>query len=254
MQRNPIIVIGGGLAAGKAVQGAREQGFDGDIVLLTAESHLPYERPALSKGYLRGESSREQLAVHEDLFYADQDVEIRTGATVVSIDRSDQVVHTAAGDRVPYTRLLLAQAPSRAGSTYLVRASVGSIRCARSTTPTDCATRSTRASTSSSWVAGGSARNRGVGPSARTRRGDGSPQGVAAADSARGRSGTHLSRSPHRERGHARRRRKRRGLPRRRHSRGSRDHRGTRIAADLVVVGVGAVPRTSSPSVPGSPS
>ena len=66
MQRNTIVVIGGGLAAAKAVEGAREQGFDGSIVLLAAESHLPYERPALSKAYLRGESGREQLAVHED--------------------------------------------------------------------------------------------------------------------------------------------------------------------------------------------
>ena len=56
MQRETIVIIGGGLVGAKGVEGARELGFDGRIVLLADEPHLPYERPALSKGYLRGES------------------------------------------------------------------------------------------------------------------------------------------------------------------------------------------------------
>ena len=62
MRRETIVIIGGGLAGAKAVEGARDAGFDGRIVLLTDEPHLPYERPALSKDYLRGESGAAQLA------------------------------------------------------------------------------------------------------------------------------------------------------------------------------------------------
>ena len=54
MQRNTIIVIGGGLAAAKAVQGAREQGFDGNIVLLTAESHRPVRTTGTVEGIPAG--------------------------------------------------------------------------------------------------------------------------------------------------------------------------------------------------------
>ncbi len=71
-------------------------------------AHLPYERPALSKAYLRGESGRVQLAVHGNAFYADHDVEVRTGTAVARIDRSGRTVVTSSGDRVAYTRLLIA--------------------------------------------------------------------------------------------------------------------------------------------------
>jgi 3-phenylpropionate/trans-cinnamate dioxygenase ferredoxin reductase subunit len=103
-----ITVVGGGLAAGKAVAAARESGFDGRIVLLASEAHAPYERPGLSKGYLRGEVGRAELAVHDAGFYRDHDVDLRTATTAVAIDRSAREVHTDAGDRVDYTRLLLA--------------------------------------------------------------------------------------------------------------------------------------------------
>ena len=108
MQRDTIVIIGGGLAGAKAVEGARERGFDGRIVLLADEPHLPYERPALSKGYLRGESGRSSCAVHGDSFYADHDVEVRTGTAVASIDRSGRTVVTIVRRPIPFTRLLIA--------------------------------------------------------------------------------------------------------------------------------------------------
>ena len=108
MQRDTIVIIGGGLAGAKAVEGARDAGFDGRIVLLTDEPHLPYERPALSKDYLRGESGAAQLRVHGDAFYVDHEIEVRTDTTVARIDRSDGAVVTTADERIPFTRLLLA--------------------------------------------------------------------------------------------------------------------------------------------------
>ena len=58
-----FVVVGAGLAGGKAVEALREQGFTDRIVLLGAESHLPYERPPLSKGYLIGSAERDSVFV-----------------------------------------------------------------------------------------------------------------------------------------------------------------------------------------------
>jgi 3-phenylpropionate/trans-cinnamate dioxygenase ferredoxin reductase subunit len=110
--RETIVVVGGGLAGGKAVQSAREQGFDGRIVLFGNEAHAPYERPALSKEYLRGETDVAHLAVHDDAFYAQHDVELRTGTTVATIDRRNREVVLVGGERCAYTRLLLATGSS----------------------------------------------------------------------------------------------------------------------------------------------
>jgi len=102
------VIVGAGLAGAKAVEALREEGFAGRIVLVGEEPELPYERPPLSKDYLRGESAREAARVHPDGFYADHDIELRTGTTVERVETSAGEVWFSTGERVVYDRLLLA--------------------------------------------------------------------------------------------------------------------------------------------------
>ena len=90
--------MGGGLAGAKAVEGLRERGYDGDITLFGAEAHLPYERPPLSKGLLLGSDEPDSVFVHDQPWYADQRVDLRTGVEVTGLDLDRRRV-TAAGGR-----------------------------------------------------------------------------------------------------------------------------------------------------------
>jgi 3-phenylpropionate/trans-cinnamate dioxygenase ferredoxin reductase subunit len=102
-----FVIAGGGLAGAKAAETLRDEGFDGRIVLVGAEAHLPYERPPLSKEYLRGESEPGSMAVHDDAWYAEHDVELLRGRTVTALDPSGAV--TLDGEeRLPFDKLLLA--------------------------------------------------------------------------------------------------------------------------------------------------
>jgi 3-phenylpropionate/trans-cinnamate dioxygenase ferredoxin reductase subunit len=108
----PYVIAGGGLAAAKAAETLRDEGFDGEIVLLGAEPERPYERPPLSKGYLQGSDSRDSVYVHPAGWYAEHDVDLRQGVTVTAIDRVAHTVATADGAQVPYDKLLLATGAS----------------------------------------------------------------------------------------------------------------------------------------------
>jgi len=103
----PIVIVGGGLAAGTAITSLRERGYDGPLVVLAAEPHLPYERPPLSKGYLMGKDPAEKALVHDAAWYAEHDVEVRTGVRAESIDVDAHTV-TAGGETFGYRGLLLA--------------------------------------------------------------------------------------------------------------------------------------------------
>jgi 3-phenylpropionate/trans-cinnamate dioxygenase ferredoxin reductase subunit len=102
------VIAGAGLAGAKAAEALRAEGFEGRIVLVGDEPELPYERPPLSKDYLRGESPREQARVHEAGFYADHDIELLTGTTVTDLNASARDVTLSTGERLGYDRLLLA--------------------------------------------------------------------------------------------------------------------------------------------------
>jgi 3-phenylpropionate/trans-cinnamate dioxygenase ferredoxin reductase component len=101
-------IVGASLAGAKAAETLRTEGFDGRILLLGDEPERPYERPPLSKAYLRGEASRDKLYVHDPGFYAAHDIELRTSTRVVSVAPAERRVHLASGERIPYDRLLLA--------------------------------------------------------------------------------------------------------------------------------------------------
>lgn len=103
----PIVVVGGGLAAGSAVTELRDAGYDGDLVVLAEEHHVPYERPPLSKAVLRGEKPVESAYVHPSSWYAEHDVVVRTGSRVTAIDPVGQTVSSEVGE-TPFSALLLA--------------------------------------------------------------------------------------------------------------------------------------------------
>jgi 3-phenylpropionate/trans-cinnamate dioxygenase ferredoxin reductase subunit len=101
------VIVGASLGGAKAAEALRAAGYDGRIVLLGAETELPYERPPLSKGYLQGKAERETIYVHPREWYADADIDLRLGVTVTGIDRAAHEVVLADGSRIGYTKLLL---------------------------------------------------------------------------------------------------------------------------------------------------
>jgi 3-phenylpropionate/trans-cinnamate dioxygenase ferredoxin reductase component len=103
-----FVIAGASLAGAKAAETLRAEGFDGRVVMIGAERERPYERPPLSKDYLRGESPREQIYVHTEGFYAEHDIELRLGRTVASVDTQASQVALDDGERLAYDRLLLA--------------------------------------------------------------------------------------------------------------------------------------------------
>ncbi|HEV8572797.1 MAG TPA: FAD-dependent oxidoreductase [Actinomycetota bacterium] len=108
MARPTFVIVGAGMCGGAAAQTLREEGFDGRVILVGAESHFPYERPPLSKEYLRGEQGREKLFVHPESWFAEQDVEARLGIRATDIDLSARTVTQSDGDHLSYDVLLIA--------------------------------------------------------------------------------------------------------------------------------------------------
>jgi 3-phenylpropionate/trans-cinnamate dioxygenase ferredoxin reductase component len=106
--KQTFMIVGGGLAGATAAETLRAEGFDGRLLLLGEEPERPYERPPLSKAYLRGETDRDSLYVHQEGFYAAHDIELRPATQVRSIDPAAHQVELASGERIGYQRLLLA--------------------------------------------------------------------------------------------------------------------------------------------------
>jgi 3-phenylpropionate/trans-cinnamate dioxygenase ferredoxin reductase subunit len=106
------VIVGAGLTGAKAAETLRAEGFAGRVVIVGAEPDLPYERPPLSKGYLLGQDDRASVFVHDEKWYADQDIEVLTGRRVTALDRAAHEVELAGGERLGYTKLLLATGAS----------------------------------------------------------------------------------------------------------------------------------------------
>jgi 3-phenylpropionate/trans-cinnamate dioxygenase ferredoxin reductase component len=103
----PHVIVGGGLAGAKTAEKLRDEGFEGPIVLIGDEAELPYERPPLSKDYLRGEVGREEPQVHPEDWYRENEVELRTETVVERIDVEAREV-IADGERLGFEHLLIA--------------------------------------------------------------------------------------------------------------------------------------------------
>ena len=102
MSRQMFIIVGASLAGANAAAELRERGFDGRVVLIGSEPERPYERPPLSKDYLRGESEREKAYVHEQGFYEQHEIELLTGTTVSEIDPGSSRIELADGAELAF--------------------------------------------------------------------------------------------------------------------------------------------------------
>ena len=103
-----FVIVGASLAGATAAATLREEGFDGDVVLIGSEPAFPYERPPLSKTFLRGESSIQDAMVRPEAYYADNRIETRFGTTVVGVDAANKTIAVAGGDPVPFDSMLIA--------------------------------------------------------------------------------------------------------------------------------------------------
>lgn len=103
-----FVIVGASLTGATAAATLRDEGFDGRVVLVGAEPVPPYERPPLSKEFLRGEQPFEEQYVREEAWYADHEVETRFGARAVQIDVAGREVVLAGGERIAHDALLVA--------------------------------------------------------------------------------------------------------------------------------------------------
>ena len=107
MKRERIVIVGASLSGGTAAASLREGGFDGEIHLIGEESRLPYNRPPLSKGYLRGEERFADQLVHPEGTYAERNITLRLGRRATGIDPQRKIVTLNGGEEIPYDRLLV---------------------------------------------------------------------------------------------------------------------------------------------------
>jgi 3-phenylpropionate/trans-cinnamate dioxygenase ferredoxin reductase subunit len=113
-----FVIIGGGVAAAKAAEGLRAAGGEGAAVVLTAEPELPYERPPLSKEFLRGEAGRDKTRTHDEAWYRHHDVEVLLATRASTLDPATRMVTTEVGDQLRYGRgvvLATGAQPNRLG-------------------------------------------------------------------------------------------------------------------------------------------
>ena len=103
-----LLIIGGGLAGGTAAEALRDEGFDGDVTVVAAEPHPPYQRPPLSKGYLGGKEGRDAVILHPAEWYADRGIRLLTGVAATALDPRAHTVDLADGTRLDYDAVLLA--------------------------------------------------------------------------------------------------------------------------------------------------
>ncbi|HUK67564.1 MAG TPA: FAD-dependent oxidoreductase [Streptosporangiaceae bacterium] len=102
-----FVIIGASLAGAKAAETLRGEGFGGAVVLIGAEQERPYERPPLSKGLLLGKDDKGTIYVHEESWYDQHDVDLRRGVAAVAVDRGAHQISLADGEVIGYDKLLI---------------------------------------------------------------------------------------------------------------------------------------------------
>jgi 3-phenylpropionate/trans-cinnamate dioxygenase ferredoxin reductase subunit len=102
-----FVIVGAALAGASAAATLREAGYEGEILLIGAEPQLPYNRPPLSKGYLRGQERFEDQLVKPSSYYAEQAIGLRLGTRATRIDPARRIVGLDGGEEVSYDRLLV---------------------------------------------------------------------------------------------------------------------------------------------------
>lgn len=107
-----VVIVGGGLAGAGTAVALRDQGYAGSIVVFAAENHVPYDRPPLSKEYLKGEAVASEGEIKPQDWYAAHDVDLRLGTAVTAVEREAHQVVSTDGGRTAYDRLVLATGSS----------------------------------------------------------------------------------------------------------------------------------------------
>ena len=103
-----LVVVGGGPAGLATARAYRETGGEARVTILSSEMYAPYNRPPLTKEYLRGEASREDLPIEDEAWYGQNDVDLRLGTTVAKLNRESQIVELGDGERFSYDACVLA--------------------------------------------------------------------------------------------------------------------------------------------------
>ena len=106
MSEHPIVIVGAGHAGGRAAESLRSAGHKGPITLVGTETHPPYERPPLSKELLAGAIAVEKTYLRPLSYYSENGIELRLGAEAVGIDRRAQTITLKDGQKLPYDALL----------------------------------------------------------------------------------------------------------------------------------------------------
>jgi len=107
-----VVIIGAGYAGVQAASSLREEGFAGEIVLISEERDLPYQKPPLSKGYLQGKQSAEAILFRSENYYSANQIELRLGTSISQILPDEQKIITSEGEKIDYTHLILATGAS----------------------------------------------------------------------------------------------------------------------------------------------
>jgi 3-phenylpropionate/trans-cinnamate dioxygenase ferredoxin reductase subunit len=107
MTNKHCIILGGGHAAAQLAPNLRQQGWEGEITLISEEAVIPYQRPPLSKGYLSGELSLDNLYIKKQQAYEKANVNLKLGVRADRIDRENKLLHLSNGEKMSYDKLAL---------------------------------------------------------------------------------------------------------------------------------------------------
>ena len=108
MTARRVVIVGGGGAGDAAAFALRKNGFDGEVVILSADRDRPYDRPYLSKEFMRGEVELQKVFLHDEAEYSKQKIEIRLQQTVVAGSLRDRRLSMQSGSEVDFDALLVA--------------------------------------------------------------------------------------------------------------------------------------------------
>src|SRR5208282_6494676 len=102
MSSDTVVIVGAGHAGVQSAVSLREQGFDGEVVLLSAEKDPPYQRPPLSKAFLKGEMDIHGLPLRAEAHFREQGIDLRLGVSAMRIDRAARRVELSDGETIAY--------------------------------------------------------------------------------------------------------------------------------------------------------
>ncbi|CAG68430.1 MULTISPECIES: NAD(P)/FAD-dependent oxidoreductase [Acinetobacter] len=108
MSNYDVIIVGTGHAGGQAAVALRQQGFTGSILMIGEELHLPYERPPLSKEYFSGEKTFERILLRPEQFWKDKNIDLKLGQRVIQIDAQSHRILTQQNHEYHYGKLIWA--------------------------------------------------------------------------------------------------------------------------------------------------